>query len=404
MGTEEEYIVVKTKIFPTFYQDFACIMDRCQYNCCTGGWRILFSKKDYLKIKRAEKIPEVEEITKKAVRRLPNGKRTEEAYAELINTPDVPCLYQDEKGLCLLQLTCGEDTLPKVCQMFPRSIQNSAMGKFYTLSTACEAVVELLWNLPQGIDFVEDALPRNEIFYTKRTREFDLQPLFISTTIDILQARSFTVSQRLLLLGMVLQDVKNTGFADLQEEQWKKKVDMLLEHPEMLQGLETNTQNGHIALIQQYEHMRNLMLNKYWDKLFLRFSSLQKTEEHKLKTVLNLPLYLQCKEQMDSYFGDIEYFWENILVNLCFWMQIPWIESEKKLWQSYINLCNIYSFFRVASVMACDMEPTKEKLFQSIVMCSRVLLHDRSRMDQWTNNFQTTGSESLAHMALLVQL
>lgn len=404
MGTEDEYIVVETKISPTFYQDFACIMDRCQHNCCTGGWKISFNKKDYLKIKRAKKTSEVEEITKRAVKRLPDGKRTEEVYAELVNTQDVPCLYQNEKGLCLLQLDCGEETLPRVCKIFPRSINNTAMGKFYTLSTACEAVVELLWNLPHGIDFVEDPLPRNEIFYTKRTREFDLQPLFISTTIDILQARSFTVSQRLLLLGMVLQDVKNTGFADLQEEQWKKKVDMLLEHPEMLQGLETNTQNGHIALIQQYEHMRNLMLNKYWDKLFLRFSSLQKTEEHKLKTVLNLPLYLQCKEQMDSYFGDIEYFWENILVNLCFWMQIPWIESEKKLWQSYINLCNIYSFFRVASVMACGTEPTREKLFQSIVMCSRVLLHDRSRMDQWTNNFQTTGSESLAHMALLVQL
>ena len=46
-------IPIRTALMPVYYKDFCCIMGACQDNCCDDGWKIEFSKKDYLAIKRA---------------------------------------------------------------------------------------------------------------------------------------------------------------------------------------------------------------------------------------------------------------------------------------------------------------------------------------------------------------
>ena len=56
----ENPILIQTVLIPAYYKDFRCIMGDCQDNCCDDGWKIEFSKKDYLAIKRAPKSPEVE--------------------------------------------------------------------------------------------------------------------------------------------------------------------------------------------------------------------------------------------------------------------------------------------------------------------------------------------------------
>lgn len=207
MPTQEK-LPVRTRLVPSYFERFHCIADRCQDNCC-HGWKIAFSKKDYLKIKRAAKPAALEEVTKQAMHRLPDGRRTEAWYAEFLATKG-PCPFQSEAGLCQLQLECGEDVLPKVCREFPRISAYTPMGREETLSTACEAVVELLWELPEGVDFIEEDLPREKWRFYSATPENEAFPAMRAAVIDILQARQFSLARRLMILGIVLENARDT--------------------------------------------------------------------------------------------------------------------------------------------------------------------------------------------------
>ena len=397
MNEELQYVRLWTKLMPSFYQDFHCLMGCCHDTCCCG-WKIYFSKKDYLKIKRASKTPELEELTQKAMRRLPDGKRTEREYAEFVTKEGSPCQYQSQDGLCLLQLGCGESVLPEVCRKFPRREMDTALGRFYSLSTGCEAVVAQLWNQRDGIDFIEEELSSGERAHAPMSRELELQPTLISTTIDILQARQFSVSHRLIILGMALDEVKKEGFAQIEIQKWVEKVETWLKHPEILNTvLPTETYTTQ-AIVQQYMTIKELILQPYFMKVYMMSGG----KKDNLNDVVQQ--YLVQNKNFQTVFGDTEYFWENLLVNTVFYLGIPSIQSETELWDNYVNLCNLYGLFRYTAIISNSLEPSTSNLFCAIVHVSRAMLHNSLGTETLVKRFGQNKSNSLAHMALLVQI
>lgn len=113
--------------------------------------------------------------------------------------------------------------------------------------------------------------------------------------------------------------------------------------------------------------------------------------------------YLEAKEAFVRCFGDIEYFFENILVNTAFWQRVPQVGSAEALWKSYVTLCSIYSFFRFFAVMYGGTDPSRERLFRSVVLASRGLLHSESRRNTLRDRFFENQNSTLAHMAVLLQ-
>lgn len=155
--------LVKTKIVadlrPAYYDDFQCLAQDCQISCCKG-WHISFDRKDYLSLRQQHGSEELNQCMQKSLRRLKNTSSGH--YAEFAMRGDA-CPLLAEDGLCLLQKEKGHEALPLVCKIFPRLHTYTFSGYYErSLSPACEAVLELLWNLPQGIDFVSDPLPNSE--------------------------------------------------------------------------------------------------------------------------------------------------------------------------------------------------------------------------------------------------
>ena len=66
----EKPIPIRTALMPAYYKDFHCIMGACQDNCCDDGWKIEFSKKDYLTVKRAAESEELKTMVKQGMYRL----------------------------------------------------------------------------------------------------------------------------------------------------------------------------------------------------------------------------------------------------------------------------------------------------------------------------------------------
>lgn len=396
-------VLVDALLYPTFYPQFQCIANRCQYNCC-HGWNIVFNKRDYLKIKRADKSPELEEVTKRAVRRLPDGTRIDERYAEF-PTEHGRCPYQNARGLCRLQLGCGEEILPRVCREFPRTDNLTVMGREQGLSTACEAVVELLWDAPEGIDFAMAPLEKQrQVFLEPVGRGADF-PVFRSALIDILQARQFSLSRRLLILGLVLEKAVK-AWDTLDVALWQHQVELLLADPKLTQPLEDLPCNRPAFLAQ---NMHTAVVIAAGEGGFLRpvlekNGAFENVGTEKAPHILfREQFYEDALAKFQEAFRDREYFFENLMVNTAFITRVPQCASAETLWQSYVTLCGTYSFFRFLTVLCCGMEPTREKLFRGVVLASRALLHNRQRQAELRDQFFRNNSATLAHMAVLVK-
>lgn len=406
MPTQEK-LPVRTRLVPSYFERFHCIADRCQDNCC-HGWKIAFSKKDYLKIKRAAKPAALEEVTKQAMHRLPDGRRTEAWYAEFLAT-NGPCPFQSETGLCQLQLECGEAVLPRVCREFPRVSAYTPMGREETLSTACEAVVELLWELPEGVDFIEEDLPREKWRFYFATPENEAFPTMRAAVIDILQARQFSLARRLMILGIVLENARDT-WPQFDLRAWHTRVQLLLAEPSLTQSLEPErtdlkkflAENTRIVLSLETKDAR---LQQQLEAMGVSWDTASEVGQSEVTVRMEFrqDYYLEAEEAFARCFGDIEYFFENILVNMAFWQKVPQVGSAEALWKSYVTLCSIYSFFRFFAVLYGGTDPSRERLFRSVVLASRGLLHSESRRNTLRDRFFENQNSTLAHMVVLLQ-
>lgn len=107
--------------------------------------------------------------------------------------------------------------------------------------------------------------------------------------------------------------------------------------------------------------------------------------------------------EFESAFSEYEYFFENLIVASALYMDFPSSTSREGLWKSYVSLCNLYSFFRLVSIMGCKGNATKERLFHMIVMASRVTLHNRERFRGFQEELFQNDSSTLAHMVILLK-
>ena len=198
-------IKINKDLRPAYYDDFHCLAADCRFSCCKA-WRISFDKKDYLSLKRQKGTEDLNNRLEQGVRRLRD--KESNYYGEFdMSGGDCPLLRED--GLCALQIEKDHAALPQVCRAFPRAMAYLPEYLERSLSPACEGVLELLWNLPDGVDFVSDPLPREE--WKIYTYEESASPLWGSfeeireLCVDILQDRRRPLPERLLLLGMALK-------------------------------------------------------------------------------------------------------------------------------------------------------------------------------------------------------
>lgn len=400
-GPQKKPIPVRTSLFPAFYRDFHCLADGCRDTCCIG-WRIEFSKKDYLTIKRAKKSPELTEVMEKAMVRLRERGNTDR-YAGF-TAQRGPCPFFNAQGLCSLQLECGPDTLPKVCRIFPRAEWYSPMGLERSLSTACEGVLELLWDLPGGIDFVEEELPRQEQRGLSPTPGRALFAVLQSRCIDLLQARQYKLPRRLLLVGLALDQVRKQGFEGLDGGAWSRRVDLLLSVPQLSAALE-ELPGSQERFLANYIHVTlplSLGGDVFRDALAL-LECHQNANGTAASLTFNTVRYQEAQQAFDACFGDLDHFWENLAVSTWFHLGYPDVKSPEDMWKSYVNFCNLYGFFRFLAVAGCGLEPSREKLFHALVMASRSLIHSSVQQNKLRDEFFQHDSATLAHMAVLVR-
>ena len=398
-------ILVAEDLRPAYYDDFCCLAADCKLSCCKG-WNITFNKKDYLALKRQEGSQDLNERMENGLRRIRKGPMAEQFYGEF-NMDSGVCPLLREDGLCQLQKEKDHGALPRVCRIYPRSEIYLPSGYLErSLSPSCEGVLALLWDLPNGLEFRSDSLPKDQQKYVNFPEENDL-PLYFSVVrewcIDQLQNRRFTLPQRIWIMGIGLKLLTDN---EIDIQSWMKRV-AALSNSDILPSLPDGNQElglflGNCLHVLLAIQNNNPILRNIKAQLI----QCMKTDYHKDidQTFISLRPYREAKTRFEKMIEDHDYFMENLLVTAFFYLHIPHMASKEALWRSYVSFCNLYAIYRFVSVMSCreGAAGDRDELFKMFVFASRSLIHNSSRQDQLRDELFKNDSATLAHMAILL--
>ena len=185
---------------PEYVNQFRCIGGECLNNCCDRSWVIDIDDATYKKYSQIQPEERAKEIT---------------AHFEYDDTQSKymlkgrPCPFLTPDKRCGIQLEYGEDFLSVTCATYPRHTYN--FGKFFerSLTLTCPVAAEMILfqEKPMAFEFVE--VPEKihsgggKIQIGKVLASEDTVPLFLEmqiAMISILQARRFSIDQRLIIL------------------------------------------------------------------------------------------------------------------------------------------------------------------------------------------------------------
>ena len=417
MSEEIISLPIRSALIPVFYQKFRCLAQDCRDSCCVN-WSITFSKKDYLRLRRLDAPPALQERLEQGVRRIKSKERTDANYGRFdLWANHNRCPFLDEDGLCAIQRACGHNALPEVCTSFPRRVGYSPAAKEHALSPACEGVLQLLWDMPEGVEFVEDPLPNAEqttFFFPKVGNLLLYFTPVRGAFIDILQNRAMSLTERMLCLGVMIQRLQKEDWGNFDLDGWERQA-ALLSGPDTVAKLDIPS-NRDMYLTQNLHILDEIALPEAdWpDEIY---NAVGATRSFALNIGGNVSIYQNSRSkinfskeayadalaQFQASFSDYEYFFENLMVATALFLGFPKLDSKEELWKSYVTLCNLYSFYRFVSVLGCKAEAAKERLFHLIVMACRTTVHNPDHLKAFQELVLKHDSSTLAHMAILLR-
>jgi len=406
MGKDTQTILIENDLRPAYYDGFHCLAGACRLSCCSGHWRISFSKRDYLNIKKRKCSPELDARLEQGMRRTRRQDASGDFYAEFPMGQGA-CPLLDEDGLCALQREQGAGVLPRVCKEFPRREIDRVSGYLErSLSPACEGVLALLWEHPEGVEFRSDPLPKEE---QKRGIAPEDNPLtehfqdIRSLCIDFLQDRRRPLAHRILLMGLAMK-----GLADGERDipGWLNRGRLLLERGDagaLLSEADT-LRTATLALLNNVRNLLSLRDDKEIQPTVAAMERWLSLEDGDGCSQADCTAYFATRERYRERFGPREYFMENLMVSVFFYLSLPYVDDPETLWRSYVSFCNLYAAYRFIAVMSCrDGAPgDRDELFRLIVTISRVLIHGPDNRNRLRDEFFENGSATLAHMAILL--
>ena len=127
--------------FPSYYEKFKCIADKCRHSCCVG-WEI-----------------DVDDVTMEKYKALSDDMGDDirshicDGVIELCD--DERCPFLDRRGLCRIISSLGEGYISDICREHPR-FYHSVSGRVEGgLGAVCEEACRIILSSDEYADFIE---------------------------------------------------------------------------------------------------------------------------------------------------------------------------------------------------------------------------------------------------------
>ena len=159
-------------IVPDYYDDFICIADRCKHSCCIG-WEIDIDD---------ETLEKYQKLKGDFGARLNAGIETGECGAHFRLGENERCPFLNEKGLCDIILTVGEEYLSQICTDHPRYCSFYSDRTEIGLGLCCEEAARMILSKQTETEFLvcedeeESNLPTEAemTFFVRKEKLLDL--------------------------------------------------------------------------------------------------------------------------------------------------------------------------------------------------------------------------------------
>lgn len=220
-------------LYPSYYDDFRCIADRCEDTCC-AGWEIDIDDDTYDKymsvggdfgarlrshIKRygdkAGQPSVLEDGEEMDGSSMPGNGVEAGGLSVAVDvdesvdtgyelhgfrlTDDLRCPFLDDHNLCDIYKELGESALCEVCTNTPRNYLEYCDRREISISASCPEAARLIYGSPDKITFVTKEVP-GRIDVESDEEEAELGTFLIKVrdeAICILQDRSRSISERI---------------------------------------------------------------------------------------------------------------------------------------------------------------------------------------------------------------
>lgn len=227
---------------PEYVGKFQCDGSVCNSKCCKG-WTVDIDGSTYQKYCTIEPKPE----RKRIVSRIKYKKQQNKFIVEMAQNGDCPFLRSD--GLCHIQKTWGADWLSNTCTMYPRKLYMAGELMMMALTLTCPVAAKqaLLPKEPMAFEEVPmTAETQDKLIRRCVGRLSKMGDAFIDIqygSISILQNRSLTIDQRLIVLGFFLDQADDMVKAGTPEQIETLAAvytaeDFLKRVPEMLRAID----------------------------------------------------------------------------------------------------------------------------------------------------------------------
>jgi lysine-N-methylase len=216
---------IANTLIPEYMKDFSCIGAACEDTCC-AGWKVSIDEETYKKYKRVKEFEMKSRLDKNVTRNRANPTKNNAAKMKMVKGK---CTFLSEEGWCDIQLKLGEDYLCNTCAIYPR-VNNKVDGVFeQSITVSCPEATRLVLMKENGIDFeqgqkeivIKELVNIINTNNEEITHWTDLFNEYRYITIFILQNRNYTLEERLLILGLLFNEVeeciKNNTMTDIPD-------------------------------------------------------------------------------------------------------------------------------------------------------------------------------------------
>lgn len=221
---------------PSYYKEFRCIADKCKNSCCIG-WGIDIDKdtRDYYS-----------GIEGAFGKRLRDALETdEEGVVGFKLRENGWCPFLNDKKLCEICITLGEEALSEVCTEYPRFTMEYGNVREKCLCLSCEEVGRLVFSGEEKVTFEEyeiaDAWQEEED--TGREMEFGSKLEDVrSEAVKILENREKSIFTRMAEVLTYCKEAQETlfggGAAETEKAEIQTPYEQFLERMRLFEELE----------------------------------------------------------------------------------------------------------------------------------------------------------------------
>ena len=327
---------MKTYLYfqPEYVREFVCDGSKCGENCCERYWNIYIDAGTYAQYERIEPESKAREIM---------NCLGYDADKQKYFVKDRPCPFLTEKKLCRLQLEYGESFLSKTCVTYPRRTLD--FGKFFerSLVTSCPLAAELILfrDEPIKFEFVEVSE-----YEHSRDGKFDISPVIAGENlfegmaeiqiamISILQERTLSIDQRLIVLGFFLDRLDEITCNGFDKDELTKLIDayesknFLSEQvPRMLSAVKFDAKNFVALMLLLLENLKGLLINvnaQKFMKTLVKTFDIVPDEKNRVSATKIAVAYESLADTRKKFLASHMTFLENFLINKLFMTGFPW--------------------------------------------------------------------------------